>query len=321
MSKSDRILHFSLFTVSTYMSVMMFIIIGNSLPTKIALALLALIFELTKLSDLHKIQSDVKKKFVYVTSYGLKALLSVIASAGLVMTLLSAQGDSSDLRDDVSDAELESHDAEVTYWEKEIDLLDQTVILLNENLARNPEGYGISGKTFVSQIQAVQETKEQYWEMYQNAVKDRLMALSEASMESVVVDPVDMFDELESIFPIDAQSLKILVFSLIMILVEISLALTGVESSVIHPESTDSETASPESKAVSPKSIHLEIVRHQASREKSDAELLSQSQLAEKLGVSRATINNSIRRHIKPVMMENGIKNYVDLYHHLKKAI
>lgn len=279
MSKTDRILHFSLFTVSTYMSIMMFILIANSLASKIALALLALIFELTKLSDLHKIQSDVKVKYIYVTSYSFKALLSVIASVGLVMTLLAAQGDASDAASDVHDAELVTYDLEVDYWEKEVNLLDETVSLLNENLARNPEGYGISGKTFVTQIQAVQETKDIYREKYQEAVNDRLTALSEASMKEITINPTDMFTEIGSVFRIDSQKLKMWIFVMIMILVEVSLALTSnsdihksvksvksdMTDSVIPDHSPKKTVANPSSKGLS---MSLMISRHQALREK-----------------------------------------------------
>ena len=94
--------------------------------------------------------------------------------------MFAAQESVSTIKADRNNAEFKSYDSEVEYWKKEIDLLDDTVSLLNENLARNPEGYGISGKTFVTQIQAVQETKVQYRDNYQKAVRNRLTALSEA---------------------------------------------------------------------------------------------------------------------------------------------
>jgi hypothetical protein len=312
------------------MSVMMFIIIANSLAAKIALALLALIFEMTKLTDLHKVQSVKKWKFIYGTSYFLKALLSVIASVGLVLTLFAAQESVSTIKADRNNADFKAYDTEVDYWNKEIELLDETVDLLNENLARNPEGYGISGKTFVTQIQAVQETKKQYREKYQEAVDDRLTALAEASVN---VNPADMFTEIGSVMRINPETLKMWVFVLIMILVEVSLALTsntGANQSVKSPvtESVISDNPSKKSitnpsPTISGKGLNLSLMisRHQAIREKTDSKLMTQAELAKELKVSMANISNVYRRYIKPLMKKNGIMSYTDLYSFLKVYI
>ena len=353
MKKINSTLHYFLFCVSSYMTVMMFLLIANSLATKIALALLALIFEMTKLTDLHKIPSAQKWKFIYGTSYTLKALLSVIASVGLVLTLLVAQDDASDAKSDVLHLEQSVIDEDVTYWEKQMDSLDETIVILKEHLLNTPDGFNITSQSFINQIESVQATQKEYHNNYQQAVQNRLSVIHKASQENKI-NPADMFTEIGNVFAVNPQKLKIIVFVLIMILVEISLALTSAQGDQNHQYVTSekektnmmmqsdvpvAQTTDVESKLViqgdvsadvkkksdviqlpvKRRKTSLEIARHQAASEQKGI-LLSQATLAERIGTTHAVINNEIRRYIKPLMKEQGFSTYSELIEYLKKG-
>ena len=344
-SKSiQSFIHISLFSISSFMSILMFILIANSPATKIALALLALIFELTKLTDLHKAQTISKWKIIYASSYGLKAILSVIASVGLILTLLSAQDYASSANNQLVQRDMSAYEDEVTYWDDELQKLDETVSLLNENLDRNPEGYGIASKAFVRQIESLQNRKEEYHEKYSTAVNDQLNKLSEISEATIIVNPADMFIEIGSLFGIDPGKLRMIVFVAIMGLVELSLALTGIapdkenktalkSTSADTPEKTESSSTNPNVMnqemtqssdliQIPPKELKasLAIANQQSLREKRGAKLMTQAELAEKLGTSSIIINNMVRRYVKPIMRDKGFKSFTELRGFLKTA-
>jgi hypothetical protein len=352
MREGQKILHISLFTVSTYMSILMFILIGNSLPTKIAMGVLALIFECTKIMDLHKAQGDSDWKLIYVSSYALKAILSVIASVGLILTLLSAQDYTSSANHEFVQKDISVVTDEVDYWDDELNKIDETISLLNDNLDRNPEGYGISSKAFVSQIQTLQDRKENYREKYSTAVNDRLSKLSEISKATIIVNPADMFIEIGSLVGVDPGKLRMIVFIAIMILIEVSLALTNFAPESISAKTSEmTESVIADRDDVSQKgtvnksvkksgvsSTHtnkmtdgmtipprglkasLAIAHHQSLREKRGAKLMTQAELAITLNTSPVIINNMIRRHVKRIMMEKGFETYTELKGFLKKA-
>ena len=70
----------------------------------------------------------------------------------LILTLLSAQDYNSSASHELVQRDISVFDEEVDYWSNELEKIDETISLLNENLERNPEGYGLASKAFVSQI-------------------------------------------------------------------------------------------------------------------------------------------------------------------------
>lgn len=331
----------------------MFIIIADSVATKIVLALLALIFEVTKLSDLQRLQIKNKMRTVYVFSYSLKAILSVVASVGLILTVISAQNSVIEIKTEFVNTSLATSNHDVAYWKQELFKLDETISLLNENLDRNPKGYGLSGRTFVNEIKGLKALKEKYYINYQLSEESLLNKLSQASQATAEINPTDMFIELGEISNVDPNILKTLIFILIMVLIEVSLFLTGIKQvKSVNETMTQNDLITDKviksRKTQNPKSLKKdfrpdlskskltvinqlkntsakgfstakEITRLQTLQENKGLCHLTQAKLATVLETTPVIINNVVRRYINPIMKKLEIKSYLDLGRFLSK--
>ena len=147
-----------------------------------------------------------------------------------------------------------------------------------------------------------------------------------------------VFIEIGVMLGIDPQMLRTIIFISIMILVEVSLALTSFAldmASAKNSEKTDSRIVdgddvrhrcsvekpvrktgatsiekklSSTGKSISPKGLKasLAIAHHQSLRDKRGAKLMTQAELAIALNSSPVIINNIISRQVKRIMMEKG---------------
>ena len=335
MTKYSRILHYSLFLVSLFFTMMLFLTLANSLESKVGLILLSVLFEYTKLFDLKKLKDCVRGKLFFWGSYILKVLLSIFASVGFILILFSAEANDSKLRSEINDVGIEKYESEVEFLAREIEMMNENESELINQISSLPPGFATAGKIFSSEISSLKERKMAYQEKYRLALDNAAKARERASEAHTVISPSSIFTEMGLMLNVDGSNIKIIVFSLIFILLEISLATTGLESPVTHSQKpAASENKTPESKMVpvestpktlthssaSNESVAMQIVRTQAQREKNGEKLMTQVGLSESLNISRANVNNLLRRRIRPAMIENGISSYVDLYQHLKKA-
>ena len=344
ITKFDPLLHIFLHLISTLMTVLLFQQLGTDIISKVAFILLAIVFDSTKISDLHKFLQFTKKRLIFGTFHFLKTLLSIFASVAFVLTLISAQDSVSAAKDNMFLDDLTAYDDEIKYWNNELLRIDETISLLNDNLDRNPEGYGISGKTFVTQIQLLQEQKVEYHELYVSAVDNRLMKLSEVNEQTINVSPTDIFTEISALFELDSSILKVIIFGSIMTLLEISIALTSYTPLKDHKELVKSDqfimtyeknknesvnrigmnktemtykydiSSLPEKG----RKVTYAIAHHQSLREKDGLNLLTQSELAVVLNTTPVIINNMVRRYVKPLIEMNKLNKYSELRDLLK---
>lgn len=303
------------------MSICMFILIANSLESQIAMGLLALIFEISKMTDLSNMTNKTPGKYLYLVSYIFKAILSIIASVGLILTLLSAQEVINNQNKDFTTQSMSIYDDEVNYWEKEILKIDDTIKLINENIQRLPDGYGKAGTSFVNQIKGLQIKKEEYREKYSVALVRRIEKLSKLSNTEIKANPSDIFEELSYLTGIDSRFMKSVIFISIMVLLEISLALITINLGVNKLDPSNGkqnnifDTVKLSSKALS---YSLRIAYKQSQREENNLHLLTQKELSASFKTSQATISNIIRRYIKPLIKAYNFESYTKLYIYLK---
>lgn len=321
--KSFPIINTSLFIISTYMSALMFIIIADSVETKIAMVILAVIFEFTKLSDLKKSVVSTKTRYIYLISYILKALLSVIASLGLILTLFSNQDrifNSTNENQDISNNTLGN---ELDYWSEEIKQIDLTISILNDNLTKLPPGYGKAGTSFVSQISSLQGLKEKY-RGYYNSVLNEQQQNHQVELQSLAVNPSDMFIELSNLTNIDYSKIRLSVFLLIMILIEVSLALGCITNTaseninLIHHNKDISDNRGNMKLTKQAYKTSIQLVNLQAERELKNMRLLTQKELSSMMSVSTTKINNVVRRYVRPIMKTHNFSDYLACQRYLK---
>ena len=334
----QTIIQITLFSLSTYMSILMFILIGDSIESKIAMGLLAFIFEVTKLTDLKKLTSKSHVKVPYVISYSCKTLLSVIASLGLILTLLSAQDIRTEARTSYDAISTKVIDNDIDYWKNEISKLDSTIQLVNENIDRLPEGYGLAGTSFVNQIKDLQALKVEYKNNLDLAVTNKIEILHESSQAVLDIKPTDMFTELSDIINVNDKLLRMTIFIMIIILIELSLALSTVSldmtSNVLSSTKKNIKNIQSFTTQDSLRGLSIDlnisenaiksslaVAQKQAFCEKKGLHLYTQKMLAKELNTTPVNINNIIRRYIKPMMDYLKVDTFSDLSSILKRKI
>lgn len=334
---NQTLIQISLFTLSTYMSILMFMHIADSIESKIAMGLVAFIIEYTKQTDLRKLTSMPKVKKSYVISFSLKTFLSVVASLGLILNLLAAQDFRAEAKKSFSSISTDVLNDDIDYWKNEISKLDSTIQLLNENIDRLPEGYGLAGKSFVNQIKDLQDLKVEYKNNLDLAVKNKVKMLKDTSKDTLEVNPTDMFTEISSIVNVDDKFLRLIVFSMIVLLIELSLAQTTVSmikssktlfTTMQNAPQKDNNSLKYSHKGLplglnlSSKAIKssLAVAKKQAYCEQKGLRLHTQKMLANELNTTPVNINNITRRYIKPMMDELQISSYTELSRFLKDS-
>jgi len=233
----------TLFLVSMGLSFMMFITFGNSPMSKGIMGLVAIVFESTKLYDLLKAKQALKQsntaKLVFSSiSYLIKALLSIIASVGFALVLLSAQSNLAEVSQDTLILEANDYDSDILFWSTKLEAVSQELLIIAEKKKNNPDGWGVvydrlvqdgvnlesNLMTYKSKLDEVKKAKLVYQTSLQNGQKE------------VATNPADMFSELSKFINsvsgkevITTHNLMSIIFILIMVVMEVSIATTSGE--------------------------------------------------------------------------------------------
>lgn len=244
----ENLSHFALFGVGVFLSINLFEYFGNDPVSKAVMIIVVTVIEYTKLKDLYnykkyKALGEKVKAFKSWLQYIIKAILSVIASIGFALVLLSAQETTFSKTIDTTDYQLTVLLKNVSTYENEVNSYAQSIASIDAQLDNLTEetGWGSVSDKLGKQKERDQQLKNESQAKLDKANND-LIAYNKqlkADSDNVVeknTNANDMFVELAKFFEylpfvesVSPLFVKTFIFLVFMIMLEVSIASTAPE--------------------------------------------------------------------------------------------
>lgn len=244
------IMHDTLFLICMALSVGTFISFGINSWTNIIMAVVAMVFESTKLYTLLKAKEayrDNKKviiKVLYTSLYSIFAFISLICSVMFALNVISIKSKMMktvmEVTENTITLQADNFDEEINFWKSEMDRVQEEIDTLTNAVDRADGNFGTSITKISENKPQLKEEKEKYTQKWLEAKEAKLsfqQSLNSGNTDQetkIKIDPGKGFEELaislNRIFKRElftVQQIQIYLFLLIMLMLEISVALTS----------------------------------------------------------------------------------------------